>query len=637
MATLEVNGAQIYYEAFGKDQPGKAPIVLIHGSTVTGQRDWGLIAPLLGREHRVIVPDCRGHGQSSNPRHSYSFREMADDTAALIQALGYRGAHVIGHSNGGNVALATLLEHPEVVQTAILQAANAFVSPDLVEKEPRLFDPERVALEAPGWRDEMIELHGPAHGPEYWRELLQLTVQEIITEPNYTPEDLAKACRATLVIQGADDRVNAPARHAQFMAEHIPYAELWVPEGVGHNVHDERLLEWVQKVLDFLQRRGEEANEALYRLGRERFRDERETVFEVRAEPQKQGSEPGLRLRGQVLTEVERQAAVDCLEQAGLGPVEAEGLRVLLDENTPWALARRGVADLRLEPRSLSECVSQVLYGEAVRILQEGAEYSWVRMESGVGYNAGDEAVGYNGYNGYMGWVHSGALQRCSAEEARAYQRSLNAQVLAERAVVYGPQVDLSTVKAGDGRHSISKLPFGVLVCVEEAGGDWSAIRTPEGGRAWVQSSDLLPLRERPRTDAEGIIYTLDLIRRFVGTPYVWGGRSTFGYDCSALAQAFYGYMGVDIPRDADVQCRFGIPVAGEPEPGDLLFFGKSGVGRADERYDHVTHVAISLGGREFIHARGGSVGITYNSLETQSPVYNAYLKENLLAVRRFR
>jgi cell wall-associated NlpC family hydrolase len=236
-----------------------------------------------------------------------------------------------------------------------------------------------------------------------------------------------------------------------------------------------------------------------------------------------------------------------------------------------------------------------------------------------------------------MGWVHSGALQRCSAEEARAYQRSLNAQVLAERAVVYGLQVDLSTVKAGDGRHSIFKLPFGVLVCVEEAGGDWSAIRTPEGGRAWVQSSDLLPLRERPRTDAEGIIYTLDLIRRFVGTPYVWGGRSTFGYDCSALAQAFYGYMGVDIPRDADVQCRFGIPVAGEPEPGDLLFFGKAGVGRADERYDHVTHVAISLGGREFIHARGGSVGITYNSLETQSPVYNAYLKENLLAVRRFR
>jgi len=63
---------------------------------------------------------------------------MADDMAALILALGYERAHVIGHSNGGNVALVTLLEHPEVVQTVIPEAANAYVSPDLLEREPPL-------------------------------------------------------------------------------------------------------------------------------------------------------------------------------------------------------------------------------------------------------------------------------------------------------------------------------------------------------------------------------------------------------------------------------------------------------------------------------------------------------------------
>jgi cell wall-associated NlpC family hydrolase len=120
----------------------------------------------------------------------------------------------------------------------------------------------------------------------------------------------------------------------------------------------------------------------------------------------------------------------------------------------------------------------------------------------------------------------------------------------------------------------------------------------------------------------------LGLIRRFVGTPYLWGGRSPYGYDCSGLAQTFYGFMGVAIPRDADLQCRDGMEVAGEPEPGDLLFFGKAGVGLAGVRYAHVTHVTISLGGADFMHASGSSVGITTNSFDPHSSIYNAYLKE---------
>jgi cell wall-associated NlpC family hydrolase len=95
--------------------------------------------------------------------------------------------------------------------------------------------------------------------------------------------------------------------------------------------------------------------------------------------------------------------------------------------------------------------------------------------------------------------------------------------------------------------------------------------------------------------------------------------------------------MGVDIPRDADQQCRDALPVEGQPEPGDLLFFGNPGIEPADQRYRRVTHVAISLGGNDYIHAKGGSVGITVNSFDPHSPVYNAYLKEHWLAVGRFR
>lgn len=75
-------------------------------------------------------------------------------------------------------------------------------------------------------------------------------------EPNYLPRDLVRVQRPTLVIQGEQDSVNAPARHAQFIAQHIPAAELWIPAGIGHNVQLDVPSEWVEHVLDFLSRRG---------------------------------------------------------------------------------------------------------------------------------------------------------------------------------------------------------------------------------------------------------------------------------------------------------------------------------------------------------------------------------------------
>lgn len=254
MSYITINGAEIFYETFGDDSPERAPILLIHGSTMDGPTDWRDIAPQLAKNYKVLIPDCRGHGRSNNPSMSYTFKELANDAATFIRAMGYKRAHVIGHSNGGNVALVTLLEHPDVIQTCIPQAANAFVTQYLIEREPVVFDPERVAREAPEWMNEMIALHGERNGQEYWRDLLQMTMKEIISEPNYTPADLAKVTKPTLVIMGAEDRVNAPDKHAQYIAENIPNAELWIPEKTGHGAHRERPEEWLTKVLDFLDR-----------------------------------------------------------------------------------------------------------------------------------------------------------------------------------------------------------------------------------------------------------------------------------------------------------------------------------------------------------------------------------------------
>lgn len=254
MPFITINDANIYYQEHG-DAEG-TPIVLIHGSTVDSHTDWDSLIPALSKGYKVFAPDCRGHGKSNNPNMSYSFKELADDVAAFVRAIGYEKAYIIGHSNGGNVALVTAVEHPEVTQTCIPQAANAYVTRYLVEREPVVMSADYVEKNNLDMMNEMIAIHGQMYGNGYWRELLWMTMKEIISEPNYSPVDLARVNVPMLVIMGAEDKVNAPDEHAQYIAKHVPNAELWIPDGTGHNVHQERREEWVERVLSFLKRRG---------------------------------------------------------------------------------------------------------------------------------------------------------------------------------------------------------------------------------------------------------------------------------------------------------------------------------------------------------------------------------------------
>ena len=115
MPYVKVNDIRMYYESTGEGDP----LVLLHGLG-SSHRDWSLQAPVFSKDHRVIIPDCRGHGESDKPAGPYSVALFARDVIALLDALGVEGSHLLGISMGGQVALQIALDAPGRVRSLVL-------------------------------------------------------------------------------------------------------------------------------------------------------------------------------------------------------------------------------------------------------------------------------------------------------------------------------------------------------------------------------------------------------------------------------------------------------------------------------------------------------------------------------------
>jgi len=94
-----------------------------------------------------------------------------------------------------------------------------------------------------------------------------------------------------------------------------------------------------------------------------------------------------------------------------------------------------------------------------------------------------------------------------------------------------------------------------------------------------------------------------------IGVPYLWGGTSGNGIDCSGFAQLLHRWVGIEIPRDADMQCDAANPVEAPYQLGDLFFFGE-GEGR------EISHVGMSLGGAKMIHSSRSRNGVYVDDIE---------------------
>lgn len=261
----DANGARLYYEVYGEGEP----LLLIMGLGAN-HLGWALHVPVYAEEFQVIVFDSRGVGQSSFPEDmKLTIPLLADDAAALLDALGIDSAHVYGVSLGGMIAQELALRHPEMVRSLILGATTPGGS-NAVPAKPEalsalldlgaaeaggvgagllevLFSPEYLAEHGSEWLE---RLGGAADYPATPSEVY--TAQLLAGAGHDTYDRLPDITAPTLVIHGTDDPL-LPVDNGRILAERIPGAELFLLEGARHGYLMERQAESDTAVLDFLR------------------------------------------------------------------------------------------------------------------------------------------------------------------------------------------------------------------------------------------------------------------------------------------------------------------------------------------------------------------------------------------------
>jgi cell wall-associated NlpC family hydrolase len=164
--------------------------------------------------------------------------------------------------------------------------------------------------------------------------------------------------------------------------------------------------------------------------------------------------------------------------------------------------------------------------------------------------------------------------------------------------------------------------------------GDWYKVELPDGRAGYLPrraAEDYAAWKQSRRPTAENIERTA---RKFLGRPYLWGGNSTKGFDCSGFVQQVFFLNGIDLPHNAGSQSRLGAAVPldadlSQLKKGDLLFFGRHARGDRPER---VTHIGIYLGDKQFIQS---AQMVRISSLDPQSPIREEYRIRSLLGARR--
>ncbi|MGV8135100.1 MAG: NlpC/P60 family protein [Mangrovibacterium sp.] len=333
---------------------------------------------------------------------------------------------------------------------------------------------------------------------------------------------------------------------------------------------------------------------------KERFApDQRVALFKIDVNNQ----DGSLVLKGETTLPDAKQALFDSLSIRKIAVVDS--IRVLPDTTIggkPWGLVTLSVGNIRVAPDHAAEMATQLLLGTPVKILQrvEG----WYRVQSP---------------DKYIGWCDERVLAPLTQADLAVWKQS-------DR-YIYRRNNGFAFSEAESRSSVVSDLVLGDLFAVSGEEKGFLRMQFPDGRTGFVQKNECQLysewIVEEPKVDQ-----AIETAKMLTGSPYLWGGTSTKGVDCSGLIKTAYFSEGVILARDASQQARYGeilsVTDSLNFQPGDLLFFGKS--------KERISHVAMYIGNGKYIHSSGL---VRINSLNAHDPDYSESHRKRLVSAGR--
>ena len=225
MPDLAVNGLELHYEDRGKGDP----LLLLHGGTGIGA-DWQLVFTAGDPDgFRVIVPDLRGHGRSTNPSKEFTFRQNAKDMFMLLDRLGVGRTKAIGMSAGAKTLLHMATQQPARVEAMVLVSATPYFPAQVRAAMAQLSVDSFSDSEWAAQRQRHV--HGDAQIRMLYDQMRGL--KDSYDDMAFTPPLLGTITASTLVVHGDRDPLY-PVELAIEMYRSIPASALWVVPNGGH-------------------------------------------------------------------------------------------------------------------------------------------------------------------------------------------------------------------------------------------------------------------------------------------------------------------------------------------------------------------------------------------------------------------
>ncbi len=222
-SSIETNGVQIYFEEHGEGEV----LLLLHGFTGSHET-WDLYVEELSADYRLIIPDLRGHGRSTNPSDVFTHKLSAQDMFGLMDALNIERFKAIGHSSGGMT-----LTHMATMDTTRIISMILISSTSFFPEECRAFQRQAHYETQEHWVKAMEKVH--PGGEEQIRKLLAQfrNMAETYDDMNFTPPYLRSIKSETLIVHGDRDSV-FPVDIPVLSYKSIPNSYLWIIPNDGH-------------------------------------------------------------------------------------------------------------------------------------------------------------------------------------------------------------------------------------------------------------------------------------------------------------------------------------------------------------------------------------------------------------------